>query len=127
LKRLNGKISVLLCDREFFSFEFVNYLIETNTPFVIRIKQNLKFIKALKEDLRCVALTHRNVMIGKFKDKELHLDLSGKKLGSEYLLTVSYKVHNPLKEYRKLGMRAPLILKFVKKTYLNQRLVPFVT
>jgi len=94
------RLQALLCDREFFSFEFVAYLLQRNIPFVIRIKQNLKFAQPLIRSLRCSSKVSRSVLVGEFKGKPLYLDIAGKKLKDEYLLVVSYKVHNPLKVYR---------------------------
>lgn len=102
IRRLSSnKISGLLCDREFFSFEFVDYLVEHDVPFVIRIKENLGFIQPLIKALKCATKTLRNQNIGCFNGKVIKLDLSAKKLKDEYLLTVSYKVPNPLKLYRR--------------------------
>lgn len=100
-ERMKGKIRVLLGDREFFSFEFVNYLIENDIPFVIRIKKSLKCAKELVESLGHISKTLRNCVIGKFRGKAVRLDLSAKKLQKEDLIVVSYKVHNPLKAYRR--------------------------
>lgn len=94
-------IKALLCDREFFSFEFAHYLMEANVPFVIRVKKNLNFIQALIAALGSTAITWHNQVIGTFKGKEMRLDISAKKLKDEYLLTVSFGVANPLKLYRR--------------------------
>lgn len=102
IKNLSAcNISALLGDREFFSFKFVDYLIQKDVPFVIRIKENLKFVQPLIRSLKYTSKTWKNQVIGRFGGKEVRLDLSAKKLKDEYLLTVSYKVSNPLKLYRK--------------------------
>ncbi len=43
----------------------------------------------------------KDILIGSFDGIELRGDLSVKKLDGEYLILVSRKVNNPLKEYRK--------------------------
>jgi len=101
LANMQDKISVLLCDREFFSFEFVDYLISIGLPFVIRIKKSLKCVKKLIKTLKNTSKTIKEEVIGKFKGKEILLDLSAKKIKGDYLILVSYKVANPLKIYRK--------------------------
>jgi len=101
LSRPDDKMIALTCDREFFSFEFVDYLIKHNVPFVIRIKKNLKFAQPLIKSLGLSSKIERNVLVGHFKGVPLHLDVSGKKLKDGYLILVSYRVHNPLKTYRK--------------------------
>ena len=90
------RVEAQLCDREFFSFKFISYLLEKNIPFVIRIKENLQFIQPLLS-----AKTFREQLIGTFDNKAIYVDLSGKKLKDEYLLLVSFKVANPLELYRK--------------------------
>ncbi len=98
---MRDRIRVLLCDREFFSFEFVDYLITEDLPFVIRIKKSLKCAKQLLKNLGYTGKTITNVRIGEFKGKDIHLDVSAKKIKDDYLIVVSYKVTNPLKVYRK--------------------------
>jgi hypothetical protein len=97
----HNNIMALLGDREFFSFKFVHYLVTRDIPFVIRIKENLHFIQPIIKALKGTAKTWRNQLIGKFAGQEIRLDVAAKKLKDEYLLTVSYKVDNPLKTYRK--------------------------
>jgi hypothetical protein len=100
LANMKEKIRVLLCDREFFSFEFADYLISVDLPFVIRIKKSLKCAKRLIKILKNAGKTIREAWIGKFKGKDIYLDLSAKKKKGDYLILVSYKVANPLKMYR---------------------------
>ena len=95
------KVEALLCDREFFSLRFVSYLLEKGLPFVIRIKENLHFIQPLLKRLKTTSKTLRTQLIGKFEEKNIVVDLAGKKLKNEYLLLVSFQVHNPLQLYRK--------------------------
>lgn len=96
-----GAITALLCDREFFSLKFVNYLIDRDIPFVIRVKENLNIVKPLIKCLRVGCKTLRHQVIGRLGDKDIVADLSIKSLTDEYLITISYKVDNPLKLYRK--------------------------
>lgn len=95
------KVEALLVDREFFSFEFISYLLKMSIPFVIRIKENLRFIQPLLRKLKFTSKILRNQLIGTFDDQDIRVDLSGKKLRDEYLLLLSFKVHNPLAVYRK--------------------------
>lgn len=100
LASMKDQISVLLCDREFFSFEFVDYLISLDLPFVIRIKKSLNCAKQIISQLRYTAKTLRNIFIGNFKGRDIHLDVSAKKIKGDFVILVSYKVANPLKIYR---------------------------
>jgi transposase len=97
----SNRISALLCDREFFSFEFIRYLISKDIPFVIRLKENLTFVQELIRSLKFTAKTVKNQVIGRFKKENLIVDLSAKKLADEYLIVASYKVDSPLALYRK--------------------------
>ena len=94
-------IEALLGDREFFSFEFIAYLLDKGLPFVIRIKENLHFIQDLIRQLKAASKTLRNQVIANFNGKDIVVDLSGKKLKDEYLLVASLQVPNPLQLYRK--------------------------
>lgn len=114
----SDNISALLCDREFFSFEFVHYLVEENIPFVIRIKKNLNFIQPLINSLGNTSKTLRDQVVGTFNGKEIRLDLSAKKLKDEYLLTVSFRVANPLKQYR-MRWSIECFFKSIKTAGLN--------
>ncbi len=91
----------MLCDREFFSLEFANYLIDRDIPFVIRVKENLNVVQPLIKSLGNTTKTLKHQLIGQFRNKDIVADISTKKLAGEYLITVSYKVDNPLKLYRK--------------------------
>lgn len=102
VKRLGMEnIEALLCDREFFSFQFASYLIKMGIPFVIRIKENLNFIQPFLSQLKFTGKVFKKQLIGSFGGEDIYVDISGKKLKDEYLLLVSFKVHNPLKLYRK--------------------------
>ena len=101
LERAADRIEVLLGDREFFSLEFVSYLIEKGIPFVIRIKRNLKFARPFVQTLKHTSRIQKNVFVGRFNGKEIYLDISGKKIKDDYVIVVSKGVHNPLKEYRR--------------------------
>jgi len=101
IKHIKSKNGVLLGDREFFSFEFADYLISSDIPFVIRIKQSLNCAKEIIKNLTTIRRTVKNMLIGKFRGKKIYLDVSAKKIKGEYLILVSYKVSNPIKIYKK--------------------------
>ena len=96
-----GMIECVLGDREFFSIEFANWLIENNIAFSIRLRENLEFVQEYLKKGTTKGVTIKNVVIGWFKGKIMTCDLSIKILKDEYLILASYKIESPLEEYKK--------------------------
>ncbi|MDF3047562.1 MAG: transposase, family [Candidatus Midichloriaceae bacterium] len=93
-------IKSILGDREFFSIEFANWLHANDLPYAIRVKENLDFVQPYLASGTKKGKMFKNILIENFNGVELRGDLSVKKLDGEYLILVSRKVNNPLKEYR---------------------------
>lgn len=94
-------ITNLLGDREFFSFEFVSWLVEEELPFTIRVKENLECVQEYLAIGTRQGKTFRNVTIIGPGGDIIRCDISVKKLQDEYLTLVSKGVKNPLAEYKK--------------------------
>ena len=92
----------VLFDREFFSCEFVSWLLGEGIPFAIRVKQNLQLIQPFFRQMKGMdSRIFYDICVGTFNGCELRCDLSIKKLKDEYLILVSHKVKAPLAKYRK--------------------------
>lgn len=96
-----NSISMLLGDREFFSIEFANYLIDNNIPFAIRLRENLDFVQPYLTRAMKPGRTIKNIVISRDEGRVLMCDLSIKKLKNEWLIIACKDVKNPLKSYRK--------------------------
>ncbi|MCE2992362.1 MAG: transposase [Candidatus Jidaibacter sp.] len=93
-------IKSIFGDREFFSIEFASWLGENDVPYAIRVKENLDFVQPYLASGTKKGKTFKNILISDLNGVKIRGDLSVKKLDGEYLILVSQKVNNPLKEYR---------------------------
>ncbi len=96
-----SEIECILGDREFFSADFVTFLMERNVPFAIRVKENLKFVQRYLQRVPPKGKTLRNLKIAFENNVNIVVDLSIKKIKNEWLIIISKNVQHPIKIYKK--------------------------
>lgn len=94
-------VEVLLGDREFFSLEFANFLIEKNIPFALRVRENLKFVQPYLKFRNNISRVYKDIKIEEPNGRVLVVDISVKRLKDEWLIVVSHGVLHALSTYRK--------------------------
>ena len=70
-------------------------------PFAIRVRENLSFVQPYLKHATYKGNLFKNITFHDEKGIEWHVDLSIKNLEGEYLILVSNRVKNPLREYKK--------------------------